>query len=69
MILKRLKNTYFVSGIIFFAIFILVGILRSLRVLYLSWGSEVLVGTVLFWGGIILIVIGILKAIFGKSEQ
>lgn len=65
---KRLKNTYFVIGIIFLALLVFFAILQNVGILFLSWGNQSLISAILGWGGIILIIIGILKAVFRKNK-
>ncbi len=66
MDLNRLKNTYFILGIIFLGILALISLLTNLKIVNLSWTAEPLIGAIFGWGGIILVIIGILKAIFKK---
>ena len=68
MKIRRLKNTYFISGVILFGILIIVALLMNLKVLYLSSGAESLVSMVFGGGGIILVIVGIIKAIFQKEK-
>ncbi len=63
MDLKKLKNTYFVVGLFLLGTLILMVGLTKVGFLRLSVGGESLVSAVFGWGGIILTVMGIIRAI------
>ncbi len=66
--MNRIKNTYFILGIIFIGILILIALFSNLGIISLSYVGEPLAGAIFGWGGGILIIIGILKAIFQKKK-
>jgi len=68
MQLNRIKNTYFILGIIFLGILVLIALLINLKIINLSYATEPLVSAIFGWGGIILVILGILKAVFQKKK-
>jgi protein-S-isoprenylcysteine O-methyltransferase Ste14 len=64
--MKRLFNTFTVAGLVLFGLVFVIAGLMTFGIFELSGGARTLVNTVFGGGGILLLIIGLIKAIFSK---